>query len=292
MDGGTVKLTNLQKIFWPDLQLTKRDLLQYYANVSPWLIPHLQNRAMIMKRYPNGIDGEFFFMKRTPTPRPPFISTCAIEHASGNVIDFPLIQNLASLLWVVNLGCIDLNPWYTRCDDVHRPDFLHFDLDPVKRIPFERVLETALLIRDALLKLKIKSYAKTTGSRGIHVYVPIVRGPLQKEVWGFAKAFSTELAARNPKLITSEYRIAKRPAGRVLVDYNQNAWNRTLASVYSVRPKPGATVSTPVTWKEVERGVRIEDFTLKNVPQRLAKTGDLWNPLLSNRGRFDLQRIL
>ena len=122
--------------------------------------------------------------------------------------------------------------------------------------------------------------------------MPIVRGPLQKEVWGFAKAFSTELAARNPKLITSEYRIAKRPAGRVLVDYNQNAWNRTLASVYSVRPKPGATVSTPVTWKEVERGVRIEDFTLKNVPQRLAKTGDLWNPLLSNRGRFDLQRIL
>ena len=292
VQGGTVELTNLQKIFWPDLHLIKRDLLQYYVNISPWLLPHLQNRAMIMKRYPNGIDGGFFFMKRTPASRPSFISTCAIEHASGNVIDFPLIQNLASLLWVVNLGCIDLNPWYGRCDDVYRPDFLHFDLDPVKKAPFERVLETALLVRDALSKLKITSYAKTTGSRGIHVYVPIVRGAVQKEVWTFAKAFSMELAARNPKVVTAEYRIAKRPAGHVLVDYNQNAWNRTLASVYSVRPKPGATVSAPVTWQEVEHGVRIEDFTVKNVPQRLAKIGDLWKPLLSNRGRFDLQRIL
>lgn len=158
-----------------------------------------------------------------------------------------MIQNLAALLWVVNLGCIDLNPWYSRCDDVWRPDFLHFDLDPTPGARFERVLETALVVRDALQKLKIKSYAKTTGSRGIHVYVPIVRGPKQKEVWTFAKKFSFELAAQNPKLITAEYRIAKRPRNRVLVDYNQNAWNRTLASVYSVRPKPLATVSTPAS---------------------------------------------
>lgn len=247
---------------------------------------------MVMKRYPNGIDGEFFFMKRAPKPRPRSIPVCSIEHASGNVIDFPVIENVASLLWVVNLGCIDLNPWYARCDDVYRPDYLHFDLDPVENTAFERVLETALLVRDALQNLKIKSYAKTTGSRGIHVYVPIVRGPLQKQVWSFAKSFSKELAARNPKIITAEYRVAKRPAGRVLVDYNQNAWNRTLASVYSVRPKPRATVSTPVTWEEVQRGMRLEDFTLRNVPRRLAKVGDLWKPLLSERGRADLRNIL
>jgi len=292
VEGGSVKLTNLQKIFWPKLRLTKRDLLQYYADVSPWLLPHLKNRAMVMKRYPNGIAGPFFFMKRAPFPRPSSIPICPIEHASGNVIDFPVIQHLASLLWVVNLGCIDLNPWYARCDDVHRPDFLHFDLDPVEGTPFQRVLETALLVRDALAALQIASYLKTTGSRGIHVYVPIVRGPDQKQVWSFAKKFSKELAERNPKIVTAEYRVAKRPKGRVLVDYNQNAWNRTLASVYSVRPKPQATVSTPVTWQEVERGVRIEDFTMLNVPQRVRKLGDLWEPLLREKGRVRLERFL
>jgi bifunctional non-homologous end joining protein LigD len=292
VEGGLVHLTNLQKVFWPNLGLTKRDLLQYYLDVSRWLLPHLQDRAMVMKRYPNGISGGFFFMKRAPKPRPRSVPLCPIEHASGNVIDFPVIQNLASLLWIVNLGCIDLNPWYARCDDVWKPDYLHFDLDPVEDTPFEKVSETALLVRDALASLRIKSYAKTTGSRGVHVYVPIVRGPLQKQVWTFAKAFSRELAARHPKIVTAEYRVAKRPAGHVLVDYNQNAWNRTLASVYSVRPKPAATVSTPVTWDEVERGICMEDFTIKNVPKRLAKIGDLWKPLLSERGRVNLQPLL
>jgi bifunctional non-homologous end joining protein LigD len=292
VEGGTVKLTNLQKIFWPRLRLTKRDLLQYYADVSPWLLPHVQDRAMVMKRYPNGINGPFFFMKRAPSPRPSSIPICPIEHASGNVIGFPVIQHLASLLWLVNLGCIDLNPWYARCDDVHRPDYLHFDLDPVEGTPFPRVLETALLVRDALAAMEITSYAKTTGSRGIHVYVPIVRGPDQKQVWSLAKKFSKELEQKYPKIVTAEYRFAKRPKGRVLVDYNQNAWNRTLASVYSVRPKPLATVSTPVTWKEVERGVRFEDFTMMNVPQRLKKLGDLWEPLLREKGRVRLERFL
>lgn len=292
VDGGPVKLTNLQKVFWPDLGLTKRDLLQYYLDVSPWLLPHLKNRAMVMKRYPNGISGEFFFMKRAPSSRPSAIPICSIEHGSGNVIGFPVIQHLASLLWVMNLGCIDLNPWYARCDDVYRPDYLHFDLDPVAGTPFEKVLETALLVRDELASINIKSFAKTTGSRGIHVYVPIVRGPVQKDVWRFAKEFSLELARRNPQLITGEYRVAKRPGGRVLVDYNQNAWNRTLASVYSVRPKPAATVSTPVTWEEIEHGVRTEDFTMSNVPQRLAKVGDLWKPLLAERGRVRLDRFV
>jgi bifunctional non-homologous end joining protein LigD len=292
VEGGPVSLTNLQKIFFPELGLTKRDLLQYYLDVAPWLLPHLQNRAMVMKRYPNGIAGDFFFMKRAPSPRPPSIPVCAIEHHSGNVIDFPVIQHLSSLLWVVNLGCIDLNPWYARCDDVERPDYLHFDLDPVPGASFGRVLETALIVREALESIQIKSYAKTTGSRGIHVYVGIERGPTQKQVWAFAKALAKELEARHPKIITAEYRVAKRPRGRVLVDYNQNAWNRTLASVYSVRPKAGATVSAPVTWAEVEKGVRIEDFTVKNVPGRLEKIGDLWKPLLSRAGRVDLKAFL
>jgi len=290
----TVHLTNLGKPFWPALGLTKRDLLQYYADVAGALLPHLRDRAMVMKRYPNGAAGEFFFMKRAPSPRPDWIELCSIEHQSANVIDFPMIQDLASLLWVVNLGCIDLNQWYARCDDVDRPDYVHFDLDPVKarpETPFERVLEAALLVRDGLKALEMPAYAKTSGSRGIHVYVPIVRGPNQKDVWDFAKTFAIRLAALYPRVLTAEYRVSRRPAGHVLVDYNQNAWGRTLASVYSVRPHPAAAVSTPVTWEEIERGIAIEDFHIGNVPGRLARVGDLWKPLLVARGRVRLERF-
>jgi bifunctional non-homologous end joining protein LigD len=256
--------------------------------VASVLLPHIRNRAMVMKRYPHGAAGEFFFMKRAPTPRPEWIDICTIDHGDGNVIDFPMIQDRAALLWVINLGCIDLNQWYATCDDTDRPDYLHFDLDPGAGAPFGRVLETALVVHEALETLKMPSVVKTTGSKGLHVYVPIVRGPVQKQVWTFAKALAQELAARNPKLITAEYRVANRPPGRVLVDYNQNRWGSTLASIYSPRPRPEATVSTPITWNDVERGVRIESFTVKNVPARVARLGDLWKPLLAARGRFDL----
>jgi bifunctional non-homologous end joining protein LigD len=290
--GREVRLTNVNKPFWPEEGYTKGDLLQYYADVSSWLLPHVADRAMVMKRYPHGASGEFFFMKRAPSPRPGWIELCSIEHGSGNVIDFPIVQDLASLLWVINLGCIDLNQWYARCDDVDRPDYLHFDLDPVPGADFRKVLETALFVREALDSLGMPNLAKTTGSKGIHVYVPIVRGPTQKDVWSFAKEFALQMEARKPALVTAEYKVAKRPKGRVLVDYNQNAWGRTLASIYSVRPKPRASVSTPVTWKEVEKGVAIEDFRLDNVPARLRKVGDLWAPLLAKKGRFDLKAFV
>src|SRR5262245_12459792 len=285
--GKDVRLTNLRKIFWAGLKLTKGDLIQYYADVAPALLPHIRNRAMVMKRYPHGAGGEFFFMKRAPSPRPAWIEICRIDHGEGNVIDFPMIQDLAALLWVINLGCIDLNQWYATCDDVDRPDYVHFDLDPGSA-SFERVLETALVVREALESLKMRPLVKTTGSKGLHVYVPIVRGPHQKDVWTFAKALALELASRHRSLMTAEYRVANRPAGRVLVDYNQNRWGSTLASIYSVRPRPEATVSTPVRWKEVERGIRIEDFTVRTVPVRINKVGDLWKPLLQRRGRANL----
>jgi bifunctional non-homologous end joining protein LigD len=291
-NGRSVTLTNLEKPFWPKLQITKGDLLRYYQAVAPVLLPHLHDRAMVMKRYPNGAGGEFFFMKRAPTPHPEWLTLCAVPHASGNVIDFPVIQDLASLLWVVNLGCIDLNPWYARCDDVNRPDFLHFDLDPVPGADFKRVRETALAVREMLDQLGMQSYAKTSGSKGIHVYVPIERGPTQKEVWTVAKTMAQTLATLHPALITAEYRISKRPRGRVLVDYNQNAWGRTLASLYSVRPRPMATVSAPITWDEIEKGVEVENFTLQNMPERIRRVGDLWKPLLAARGRYKLRETL
>jgi bifunctional non-homologous end joining protein LigD len=292
VDGREVRLTNLRKIFWPELGFTKGDLIQYYADVSAVLLPHIRNRAMVMKRYPHGAAGEFFFMKRAPSPRPPWIEICAIDHGSKGVIDFPMIQDRAALLWVINLGCIDLNQWYATCDDVNTPDYIHFDLDPGPGAGFDRVLETALVVHESLDALKMPSLAKTTGSKGLHIYVPIVRGPEQGEVRTFAHVLAQELARRHPSLITAEYRVARRPRGRVLVDYNQNRWGSTLASVYSVRPRPEATVSTPVTWKEIEIGIRIEDFTVKNVPARVAKLGDLWKPLLAARGRFNLSQYM
>jgi len=291
VDGKQVQLTNLDKLFWPELRITKGALIQYYADVAPLLLPHIRNRAMVMKRYPHGAAGEFFFMKRAPSPRPDWIEICRIPHDSGNVIDFPMINDLPSLLWVINLGCIDLNQWYATCDDVDRPDYLHFDLDPGSA-SWAQVLESARIVHDALTTLNMPAVAKTTGSKGIHVYVPIVRGPTQKDVWTFAKALAQELAGRHPQLMTSEYRVAKRPKGRVLVDYNQNAWGRTLASVYSVRPHPRACVSTPVTWKEIDKGVRIEDFRLDNVRARFKKTADLFKPLLLKSGRVDLGKFL
>jgi bifunctional non-homologous end joining protein LigD len=208
------------------------------------------------------------------------------------VIDFPIVENLASLLWLVNLGCIDLNPWYARCDDVERPDFLHFDLDPGPEATFDGVRATAFVLRDALTALRMPAYVKTTGSKGLHVYVPIVRGPTQKQVWAFAKQLAFLLASHHAELMTAEYRIVKRPAGRVLVDYNQNAWGRTLASVYSPRPRPLATVSTPVTWQELEDGASIDDFRIDNVPARIAALGDLWAPMADPDGRFDLTPLL
>jgi bifunctional non-homologous end joining protein LigD len=292
LGGRHLKLTNLGKPFWPALAITKRDLLQYYADVARWLVPHLRDRAMVMKRYPDGATGKCFFMKRVPEPHPDWLQTCAVDHKSGNVIDFPVVDDLASLLWVVNLGCIDLNQWYARCDDVDRPDYVHFDLDPGPAVRFPQVLQAALVVRDALEALGMRPLVKTTGSRGVHLYVPIIRGPRQKQVWTFAKALAQALADSHPKLLTAVYRVADRPTGRVLVDYNQNAWGRTLASVYSTRPTPRATVSTPLTWDEVERGVAIEDFRLTNVPARLKKMGDLWKPLLAARGRFRLERVL
>src|SRR6478672_3342975 len=209
LNGREVRLTNLRKPFWPERHITKGDLVQYYADVAPVLLPHIRDRAMVMKRYPHGAAGEFFFMKRAPTPRPEWIRTCTIGHDSGNVINFPVIDDLPSLLWVINLGCIDLNQWYARCDDVDRPDYVHFDLDPGSAT-WEQVLEAAGVVHAALTALKMPGYAKTTGSKGIHVYVPIVRGPVQKQVWTFAKALAQELATRNPRLLTAEYKVAKR----------------------------------------------------------------------------------
>lgn len=287
-----VRLTNLSKPFFPRPGHTKRDLLRYYASVAPWLLPHLKDRPMVMRRYPDGVDGEAFFMKRTPAYAPEWLQRCEVTHRSRNVIDFPLVQDLASLLWVVNLGCIDLNPWYSRCDDLEHPDFLVFDLDPGAKATFAQVRESGLVVHEALASLGMTGFAKTSGSRGLHVFVPLVRGPASAQVLAFAKAFCEELAWRNRSLLTAEFGIARRPVDRVFLDFNQNARTRTLASVYSVRATANATVSMPVSWAQLAGPVAMNDFRLDNVPALLQDAGDAWEPLLAKKGRFDLRRFV
>jgi bifunctional non-homologous end joining protein LigD len=292
VDGRRVALTNLRKVYFPKLGLTKGDLLRYYLSVADALIPHVAGRAMVMKRYPHGVTGDFFYMKRAPNPRPEWIVTCAVEHRSGNVIDFPIINDRPSLMWLINLGCIDLNPWYSLCDDVDYPLYIHFDLDPTPETHFGNVREAALIVRDVLTGIGMTPFVKTTGSRGVHIYVAIRKEYTQHEVWEVSKAIGVQIAKAHPEVLTAIYRVANRPKGHVLVDYNQNAFGKTLASIYSVRPNEEAMVSTPVTWEEIENGCELTDFTVFNVPQRVAAIGDLWKPLLESRGRFDLSRLI
>ncbi len=290
--GRRLALSNLRKPYWPDDGYTKGDLLRYYAALAPVILPHIRGRAMTMKRYPHGIGGEFFFMKRAPREMPGWIPTCEVPTDDPEPLVMPEIDDLPGLLWVVNLGCIDLNPSYGRCDAIALPDYLHFDLDPTEGAVFGQICEAAQILKQGLDGLGMPAFAKTTGGRGIHVYVPIVRGPTQEDVWAFAKAFAHRTAHRNPALMTAEYVIRKRPRRRVHVDYNQNSRGKTLASVYSVRPLPGAPASAPVTWEEVGRGIRVLDFKLATMADRLRAVGDLWAPVDATDGRFDLRPLL
>ena len=223
---------------------------------------------MVMKRYPHGAAGQFFFMKRAPSPRPDWIEICSIDHGSENIIDFPMIQDRAALLWVINLGCIDLNQWYATCDDVNRPDYVHFDLDPGPGATFEKVLETALVVHEALETLKMPSVVKTTGSRriarlradrprpGAEAGMDVCQGARARTRVAESSADHVGVPCREPAERAGAGRLQPEPMGQhARVDLSR--CGRGLS----------ATVSTPVSWKEVERGVRIEDFTVKNVPE-------------------------
>jgi len=276
LDGHRVRLTNLRKVLWPQAGVTKGMLLQYYLDVAWVALPHLAERPMVMKRYPNGVSGKYFVMKRAPSPRPKWIRTCTVAGAASGG-EFAVVDDSASLAWAVNLGCIELHPWPLRCGDVERPDVLLFDIDPGDA-PFELAREASLLLHAALDRMQLANYVKTSGDRGLHVVVPIEYGPLQRETWAFARVLAREIAEEHPKLLTSGTAPA-RTAGRVSIDYGANVRGHTLASVYSVRAASRATVSTPVTWEEVEQGFHAEQFRVDNVPARLRRVGDLWAPL-------------
>jgi len=278
-----LKLSNLDKVFWPDEGITKGDLLGYYREISSTLVPHLRGRPFTMKRLPNGIEGGSFFQKDAPSHMPGWIRTRSFEVSTRDRkrrrIDVPLVDDELALLWMVNMACIDMNTWYSRVDLPARPDWVLFDLDPAPDVGFPEVVQVALLVKEVLDALELPSYAKTSGADGMHVLVPITRRSTYADTREFAEIIAHTLAATHRGLVTTEWSKAKRRG--VLIDANQNAEGKTIASAYSVRPVPGAPVSTPLSWEEVVETLDPRAFTMDAVLRRVATEGDLFAPVLA-----------
>ena len=291
VDGIEVALTSLQKPFFPKGGAgarTKGDLLRYYLAVAPTMLPHLAERPVVLTRYPNGAGTKGFYVQRAPERRPPWVTTCLTSVKPPKEVEYLTIDSTAMLLWVANLGAIELHPWYSRCSATTQPDYLVIDLDPVQGTGFEKVRTAALHVKDALDAWGLPGVVKTSGATGLHLFVPIERGPTQQEVHDVARDLAGALEWRHPTLFTTEYRIANRPRGRVLLDHNQNALGHHLAGAYSARPTPTGTVSMPLEWSELAGGAHPQDFTIATVPDRLAERGDPWSAARLARARVDL----
>jgi bifunctional non-homologous end joining protein LigD len=286
-----LRLSNLDKVFWPQDGITKGDLLAYYRAVAPVVVPHLRDRPFTLKRYPNGIEEDFFFQKDAPKGMPEWISTVAVEATTRerprrtHTIQAPLVNDELALLWMVNMACIDLNAWYSRIDKPDRPDFVLFDLDPSPDVGFPEVVQVALLVRAALAALELEGFPKTSGSDGIHVIVPVERRHTYEETREFCEIVASALVRTHRGLVTTEWSKQKRRG--VLIDCNQNGQGKTIASVYSVRPRPGAPVSTPLRWDEVTEDLDPRAFTMAAVLDRIGRSGDLFEGALTTRQRLD-----
>jgi bifunctional non-homologous end joining protein LigD len=285
-----LKLSNLDKVFFPEDGITKGDLLAYYRAVAPVVIPHVRERPFTLKRYPNGITADFFFQKDAPKGMPEWIPTVPVEATSRErprrtrTIQAPLVNDELALLWTVNMGCIDLNTWYSRMDRPERPDFVLFDLDPSADVGFPEVIQVALLVKQVLDALGLVGFAKTSGSDGMHVLVPIERRYTYEDTREFSAIVAGTLSRTHRGLVTTEWTKAKRRG--VLIDSNQNGEGKTIASVYSVRPHPGAPVSTPLRWEEVREGLDPREFSMEVVRDRIDRHGDLFEGVLTTRQRL------
>jgi bifunctional non-homologous end joining protein LigD len=282
-----LKLSNVDKVFWPEERITKGDLLSYYRSVADAVVPHLEHRPFTMKRYPDGWQGDFFFQKDAPKHMPDWVKTASVVVTTRDTprqkrrIDAPLVNDDLALLWMVNMGCIDLNTWYSRVDKPDRPDFVLFDLDPSPDVGFKETVQVALLLKQALDVLELESFVKTSGSDGIHVLVPITRRHTYGETRQFSEIIAGALARSYRGLVTTEWTKSKRRG--VLIDSNQNGEGKTIASVYSVRPREGAPVSTPLRWEEVTEDLDPTAFTMDVVLERVRRHGDLFAGVLQGR---------
>jgi bifunctional non-homologous end joining protein LigD len=285
VNGKIVSLTNPAKIYWPDEGYTKGDLIRYYYDVAKYILPYLKDRPLIMKRYPAGIKGQSFHQHDVDAA-PDYVRTVAleVEDGGGHIVNYVVGDNLPTLLYMANLGAIERHPWHSRTKNLERPDWIVFDLDPGEGVRFETICEAALCVRDVLKHLGLEAYPKTSGSRGIHVYLPIKPAYTYEQVAVFAERVATLVAREMPEAATVERALKKRKRGQIYVDHMQNARGKSVVAPYSVRPKPGATVSAPLEWKEIERRkLTTQDFTIKNMLRRIERKGDLFKEVLSNR---------
>ncbi len=295
VDDAGLRLTNLDKLFWPEDDpagpITKGDLLEYYRAVAPVLLPHLRGRPFTMRRYPDGAYGKAFFQKDAPKHMPDWIPRFRVQVTTRERpprrrwIEAPLVNDERALLWMVNMGCIDLNTWCSRVDRPDRPDVVVFDLDPSPDAGFAEVVHVALLLKDALDALGLAAFPKTSSTRGIHVLVPVERRYSYAQTREFCEIVAGALARTQRGLVTTEWSKAKRRG--VLVDANQNGEGKTIASVYSVRPRPGAPVSTPLRWRELDASLDPAAFTLPVVLERVRRHGDLFAGVLTTRQRLE-----
>src|SRR5258706_3091289 len=272
--GERVSLTSLDRVYWPSENITKFELLCYYLRVESFIMRFLQSRPAILQRYPRGIKAPMFFQQDLESA-PPFIKTARLINQEGRELHYAVFTTIGSLLHFVNLGTIEQHPWHSTIKHLDKPDYLMLDLDP-KDAPWKNVLDVALVCKEVFDELGLPSFPKTSGSSGIHVYLPLKPKNDFGKIAAVAMALANEVAQRAPKIATTQRSLAKRQKQQVYVDAMQNARGKTIASVYSARAKPGATVSMPLTWKQVEKGVKISDFTIRNATGLLVKNGSAW----------------
>ena len=277
-----VSFTNLSKIYWPEEGYTKFDLLKYYYTISKTILPYLKDRPLILKRYPNGIKAQMFYQHNLEGA-PEFVEIYTRQEKEGGLVHYAIANDLASLLYLVNLGTITQNPWFSRTTSISKPDYFAFDLDPGENTTFEQVKKIALEVKKILTELRLTGYPKTSGSTGIHIYVPVKPEYTYKEIVPFAKKIATIVAERNPKDATVRRMTGDRKSTQVYVDYLQNIEGKSLASAYSVREKSGATVSAPLDWKEITARLKLGQFTIENMAARITRKGDIFAPVLKKR---------
>lgn len=293
VNGRILKLSNLNKVFYPEEGYAKRDLLDYYNEVADLILPHLKDRPLSLKRYPNGIRNGHFFQKDAPESWPAWLRTELIQHEhNAEPTNYVFAEDRASLLYLVNLGCIDHNPWMSRYPALDNPDFVLIDLDPVE-CPFEKIIEAALLVRKILDEIGLAGYPKTTGGDGLHIYVPVVPEYSYEETRGFAELIAQIAFGRKPELFTTPRSVARRTKGKVYFDYLQNGKGKTIAAPYVLRAYAGAPVATPLAWNEVKPGLHPTQFHLKNARARFERVGDLFAAVLKKPQTLDasLERV-
>lgn len=281
MKKGKVELTNTGKLYWPDEGITKGELLAYYESMHKFILPYLRKRPMSLKRNPNGVNDQGFYHKDAGDIAPDWMETADIHAESTNkIISYLVCNDLNSLLFIANLGCIEMNPWNSTVTRLDKPDYMVMDIDPSEKNSFEEVVDTALVVRDVCERAGISTYCKTSGASGLHVYIPCNKKYDYDTVRDLARIIATLVQEQLPGTTTLERSLSKRKKNQIYVDFLQNSRGQTLASAYSARPRPGATVSTPLEWKEVKHGLHPSMFTIKNIRKRVEKKGDLFRPVL------------